>query len=328
MPRNMGCKVANELNIAERIALALLWAKCWCVAIMPHFVRYRIYAPIVYFFMYHVIRYRVKVVDSNLERCLPELSDVDRRVIRRRFYVYLSEIIISTLSLARESSWLDAYPRGRNEGDSEAVDREGTMEHLRKRLDGKTAIVFTAHYGLWEYIQFFPKFSDITSIGVYHPLGNKVFDALFKRLRKRHKTFTVPAKESVRFTIRHGKEYEGEVYILGLIADQNPPLLPDTQWYNFLGEETIFFDGGEKIALRLGVPVYYMYQVRHSAGHYELRYKDIWDGEESVEPHEITRRYVRHLDTTIRQNPELWLWSHRRFKKNRKNKEAWERRKR
>lgn len=307
----------NELNIAEKIAVWVLWAKCWTIAIMPHFVRYRIYAPFVRFVMRRVIRYRVAVVDSNLKRCLPELSDKEREEIREKFYTYFSEIVISTLSLARTSSWRSIFPKGKNIDDSVAAQTEGTMENMRARMerDDQSAIVFTAHLGLWEYILFFAKFSGITSVGAYHPLENKIMNELFKRLRSHEKSLTIPSNEVIRFAIRNGKRYNGEKYALGLIADQNPPLARDTNWYKFLAEETIFFEGGEKIAAKIELPIYYLYQLRTAPGRYEIRYKIVWDGKEKVEPTQITRRYVKLLEESIRNTPELWLWSHKRFKR-------------
>ncbi|MFR9555685.1 MAG: lauroyl acyltransferase, partial [Rikenellaceae bacterium] len=79
---------------------------------------------------------------------------------------------------------------------------------------------------------------------------------------------------------------------------------------------TIFFAGGEKIALNLNLPVYFIYQTRVGRGRYEFGYELIHDGVESVEPYEITRRYVEKLEAVIRANPHLWLWSHRRWKHN------------
>ncbi len=288
---------------------------------MPHFVRYRIYAPIVRLIMYRMAKYRVKVVERNLKRCFPERSDEERNEIKERFYTYLSETVISTLSLpCGWKNWRDAYPKGQNIGDKEAESKHGTLENLRRELNGESAIVLTAHFGLWEYIIFFEKFAGTTSIGAYRPLENKIIDELFRRFRTRKRAFALPSGELARFAMRHGKKYEGEGYILGLIADQNPLLKRDTKWYRFLATETIFFDGADRIAMKVGLPVYYMYQVRTAPGRYELRYENIWDAKEEIESGEITRRYVRHLNKSVRNTPELWVWSHRRFKKNK----AWQ----
>jgi KDO2-lipid IV(A) lauroyltransferase len=41
----------------------------------------------------------------------------------------------------------------------------------------------------------------------------------------------------------------------------------------------------------------------------------IWDGVSPTSDHEITGRYAQMLEEDIRRAPELWLWSHRRWKR-------------
>ena len=101
---------------------------------------------------------------------------------------------------------------------------------------------------------------------------------------------------------------------MGLIADQNPPRRPDSHWFRFLNQDTIFFDGGEKLALKCRLPVYFVRLERRRRGCYEMSFVPIYDGEEPVGPNEITERYVRLLEAEIRRCPELWIWSHKRWK--------------
>ena len=49
-------------------------------------------------------------------------------------------------------------------------------------------------------------------------------------------------------------------------------------------------------------------------GRYRMSFELIYDGTEEVAPNEITGRYVRKLEAMIREHPELWMWSHRRWK--------------
>ena len=37
---------------------------------------------------------------------------------------------------------------------------------------------------------------------------------------------------------------------------------------------------------------------------------------------ELTRRYVRYLEAVIRRNPDMWLWTHKRWKHSWKNEYA------
>jgi KDO2-lipid IV(A) lauroyltransferase len=76
----------------------------------------------------------------------------------------------------------------------------------------------------------------------------------------------------------------------------------------------LFFDGGEQLALKFGLPVYYLELERVKAGVYRHNYTLIYDGNEEVKPHQIMERYVRLLERTIQAKPEHWMWSHRRWK--------------
>lgn len=307
----------KDLNIFERVALEFLWAICWLIAHLPHFVHYYIFAPVVCFIFHRLIGYRRRVIDDNLRRSFPEKSESERAEIRRKFYVVFSEIAVGYIAMANRNAAYDIFPTIEDESDD--PDRALLLRELTR---GHSWIAMTAHFGMWEYFVMWPKFSDQRTLAVYHPLENKLADALFKRLRSHYKIDPLPAKESVRFIVKNGLEYKGESYTLGLIADQNPPLLPDSTWFRFLNQDTIFFEGGEKLARRASLPVYFAYQRRVGRGRYEFCYKPIWDGKEEVPPVEITRRYVVLLEQAIRENPHMWLWSHRRWKAKRGGRKA------
>jgi KDO2-lipid IV(A) lauroyltransferase len=53
---------------------------------------------------------------------------------------------------------------------------------------------------------------------------------------------------------------------------------------------------------------------RIKAGKYRGEVTLIYDGKQSVEKFEITERYVELLERDIRNQPEGWMWSHRRWK--------------
>lgn len=307
----------SGLKLWERIILEMVWAMCWLVGHLPHFVLYYILAPSLRFIIYRLIGYRKRIVDENLLRCFPEKSEAERAKIRDGFYTTFAEIMVSTIALTNKKCFERSFPTISVESD----DPDSALR-LRELTQGKSWIALTSHFGLWEYLLVWTRFADQHIMAVYHKLRSNIFDELFKRLRSQHyKVVPVPAKESIRFLVKHGKSYEGESYVFGLIADQNPPYRPDSYWFSFMGQDTIFFEGGEKMALKTKMPVYYAYQRRISPGCYEFYFKPIWDGVEEVEPTEITRRYVAYLEGQIRDTPELWLWSHRRWKVNRENAE-------
>ncbi len=287
--------------------MEIVWLLCRLVSFTPRWFRYYIVADIFYFVIYRICRYRMKVVDKNLRNSFPDLSDKERQKIRTKFYHYLAEVFVSTISLAGNKPHRAIIP----------TSDEGTpISRLKNLNEGRSCIVLTAHYGLWEYLLFWGQYADQTLVAVYHPLQNEIFDELFKRLRNHTNVMTIPSKDTVRFCVEHKDGVDGKGYLIGLIADQNPPRRPNSKWFKFLNQETIFFDGGEKLALKFNLPVYFVYQHRLRRGLYEFDFEVIHDGVEQVEPYEITRRYVEKLERVIRENPSLWLWSHRRWKHN------------
>lgn len=242
-----------KLTVLQRIGLACLWHGARLFALLPYWFKYYAVENLLYFLLFRCIRYRRRVVTTNLRNSFPEKSEAELRTIRRRFYRTLAEMIVDTIDLAR----IDERKVRRL---LEIDDYEG---HARA-TQGRDWIAMMAHFGCWEYCSYW---------GFYDPS---------------HKVVAV---------------YH--------------PLRPDSRWFRFLNQDTIFFDGGEKLALRCGLPVYFVRMERLRRGRYRMSFELIYDGEEQVAPYEITERYVRRLESMIRERPELWIWSHRRWKRKR-----------
>ena len=197
---------------------------------------------------------------------------------------------------------------------------KGFDEHY-KAVHGRDWIAMTAHFGCWEYCSYWGLYERSQMlVAVYHPLRSKVMERLYQRLRNYENSMTVAMKDSLRFYLRNREcGVDGKNLVMGLIADQNPPRRPDSHWFRFLNQDTIFFDGGEKLALRCKLPVYFVRMDRLRRGRYQMSFEPIYDGEEQVAEYEITERYVRKLEAMISEHPELWMWSHRRWKHKRTN---------
>lgn len=62
------------------------------------------------------------------------------------------------------------------------------------------------------------------------------------------------------------------------------------------------------------MPVIFMHIVKKKRGYYELEFSLISEHPRDEEPNAITARYATMLEKHIRDKPEYWLWSHRRWK--------------
>lgn len=289
----------------QRIGLEALWLGARVFAAMPYWFKYYVVENLIFVLLRYCLRYRMKVVKTNLRNSFPEKDGRELAVIRRRFYRTLAEIFVDTINLAGLTP-----EKGRS-----LLTVKG-LEEQKERVGGRDWIAMTAHFGCWEYCSFWGLY-DPTQIvvAVYHPLRSRIVEAFYQRLRNGDYATTVAMKESLRFYLRNrAGGIGGRNLVMGLIADQNPPRRPDSRWFRFLNQDTIFFDGGEKLALRCQLPVYFVKMERLRRGRYEMSFELIYDGKEEVAEYEITQRYVRMLEAEIRRRPELWMWSHRRWK--------------
>ncbi len=293
-----------NLSFWQKAGLESMWILCKFISVMPYFVQYYIIEEIIYFVVFHCVRYRRKLVTKNLKESFPEKSDKEIATIRRKFYRNLAEVIVNTVVMARM--------------DEEECKHRMVFtnnDEIVAILGDRNCIAMTSHLGCWEYYGFWGMWlPDHILVAVYHKIHNEVINELYKRLRDHESELPVASYDSLRFFIRNREGYEGKRLALGLISDQNPPRLPDSHWYRFLNHDTLFFEGSEQLATKFGMPVFYVRQRKVRRGYYEAHMEMIYDGEEKIEQHEMTERYVRLLEDDIKACPEMWVWSHRRWK--------------
>ena len=293
-----------KLNFWQRVGLESMWILCKFISVLPYFVQYYIVQELIYFVVFHCIRYRRKLVTKNLRDSFPEMSDAEIATIRRKFYRNLAEVMVNTVVMARMSK-------------EECMRRMvfTNYDEIIAILGDRNCIAMTSHLGCWEYYGFWGMWlPNHILVAVYHKIHNEIINELYKRLRDHERELPVASYDSLRFFIRNSKGYEGKRLALGLISDQNPPRLPDSHWYRFLNRDTLFFEGSEQLATKFGMPVFYVRQRKVRRGYYEASMEMIYDGVEQIAQYEMTERYVRLLEEDIKACPEMWVWSHRRWK--------------
>ena len=291
-------------DIYEDVVVALLWVICWTISILPRFIRYGVLVPLVAFVMRRVVRYRYGVIMRQLRNSFPDKSEDEIADICYRYYNHLAEMIVETLSLA-----------GMNDRRRTKSTEFNLSEDFHSVIEGKNVIVLTSHYGFWEIaLNLYLCTPNHHLVVAYRPLSNPIMDKLYKRLRNNREVDVVASKNFMRHYIANRNGVNGKNIIVGLISDQNCPVTKGCCWHRFLNHDSLFFDGGEQLAMKFKLPVFYLELERIGAGRYRHNYTQIFDGVEEVAPHEITERYVRCLERTIEAKPEYWMWSHKRWK--------------
>ncbi|RYZ92542.1 MAG: lauroyl acyltransferase, partial [Sphingobacteriaceae bacterium] len=176
---------------------------------------------------------------------------------------------------------------------------------------GRSVIGATGHYGNWEWTgQAFCMLTDKTRIIVYKPLTNKVFEDFFVNMRARFGGTLVEMKNTMRKMI----QFKKDLFISVLVADQTPVKHEAHYFTNFLNQPTAVFLGIEKLAKLIDAPVVFCNIQRIKRGYYTYTFVPLVSEPKQTDEHEITELHVKYLEEMIRQQPEYWLWSHRRWK--------------
>lgn len=293
----------EKISFSTKLCYYLLLGSCKAIGLLPYFVLYYMLAPFIYLVIYRLMRYRVKVVRTNLQNSFPERSVKELRSIERKFYHHLSELFIDTIDMSSMSK-KQLLKRMKLIGE-EAFDKE---------VEGKSWILTCSHYGSWEYFSFYCiRHPNIHVLGAYQPLHSKVFEMFYSYVRNRFGLEPTPMKSLYRKMIKLRKE--GELMVPALIADQSPAVTMNQEYYTFLNQPTYFVNGLQHLATGFSMPVYFFHITKLKPSFYEGRPICIYDGVEEVSNNEITRRYISILEKMIVERPELWLWSHRRWKR-------------
>ena len=128
-------------------------------------------------------------------------------------------------------------------------------------------------------------------------------------MRTRFGNGLYPMKETVKCMLRD----RGQVTATAFIADQTPA--PEhAYWTTFLHQATPVFWGTEKIAQKLDRPIIYLGIDRPRRGHYVMRFEPLVEDPKNTPEGLITELHTKRLEEDIRSRPEIWLWTHRRWK--------------
>lgn len=287
--------------IGYYIALPFLYG----IALLPFPLLYLL-SDAIYLLLYRVLGYRKPVVLTNLRNSFPEKSEAEIKAIASRFYRWFCDLTLETLKT------LTISPDKVKE--RVAFENVELLEDYARRK--QSIILVLGHFGNWELAG--ARYSQEKGIPqlyvIYHPLQNKWFDRLVHHMRTRHGTRLYTMKETSKSMLRDRHLLTATAFI----ADQTPA--PDrAYWMTFLNQDTPVFLGTEALSKKLGYPIVYISITRPKRGHYRMVAERLVEDPRAVPEGEITVTHTRRLERDICTHPELWLWTHRRWKHKRPN---------
>lgn len=273
----------------------------YLISILPFRILYGV-SNVLYILLYYILGYRKAVVLQNLRNSFPEKSDDEIKEICKRYYKYLCDLFLETfktLTVSKKTMQKHCY-----------FNPESKVFLDKLAAENKSAILVMGHLGNWEWG------GNTVSLQlkqqlyvIYHPISNKYFDWLVYNMRTRFGTKLIKMKN----TFRDMLENRDELNITAFIADQTPA--PESAyWTTFLNQDTPVFKGTELIARKINYPVIYARVVRVKRGYYEMFVDMLCEVPKATKEGEISELHTRRLEKDIIAQPEVWLWSHRRWK--------------
>jgi len=277
------------------------------LSLLPLRALYALSDGLIYPLMFYVIRYRRALSYRNLRTSFPDKSEEEILSIQKRFYHHLSDVIVEIIHSYRAT---DEQMREHIHFHSPDL-----LEQLAASNQG--VILLLGHMGNWEYTADIQKRFSLPNIqhyNVYRKQKSQSADRMMTQLREKRsgEGSCIEKRNLLRHLITIIKH--GGLFTVGLISDQKPSPGNDYYWTYFLNHDTAFLGGGEILARKYNLAVAFIKIVKPKRGQYEVYISTITDQPSATESYYITEQFARHLEQNIQQQPELWLWTHNRWK--------------
>lgn len=254
-----------------------------------------------YLFVYYVMRYRKNVVIENLKNSFPEKTEPEIQKTARLFYKHFSDLTLEVIKLGGMKE---------NQFRKRMIVKNGETVN-RYFEQGRSVVVLTMHYNNWEWSSCLPLFVKHKILGVYKPLHNHRYNEFMNKNREKMGAEMVSNSQVLRRVIKAQKE--NDPVFIWLAGDQTPPLFHKF-WLRFMNQEAMFYPGPAAISRRFNFPVIFQKTVKKEQGVYETAFEVLFENPENFSETEIMKAYIKKLEETIREQPEYYLWSHKRWK--------------
>ena len=278
----------------------LVYPLLWLISILP-FRLFYFFSDFVFIILYHVVGYRKKVVKENLRRAFPNKTKEEIQKIRKDFYRHMCDMfleMVKTLNLSKEEL-KERY-------------KIVNIEVLQEIVKDKSVLIVCSHYANWEWNVSINNYVNAKGYAVYQRIGNSYFDDLIKKIRAKWNTTLITQQETVKTVYRNVQN--GVISAYGMVSDQSPQVKRAQYWSEFMGVKVPIFNGPESMARKLDLAVVFLKVSKVKRGYYKAEFIPITTAGKQTKKNEITDRFLRLTEDQIREKPEYYLWTHKRWK--------------
>jgi KDO2-lipid IV(A) lauroyltransferase len=240
---------------------------------------------------------------GSLAIAFPEKSEAERVAIAHAMFVQLAQSALELAIGDKLDPLLETYVE---------LDAVSRATYDRALQSGTGAVFVTAHVGNWELLARRISRLPYPCATIIKESNDPRLSALIEKVRARGQLRTIwrgapgAAKAMLRLLKQGGA--------LGLLIDQDTRV--QGVFVDFFGKQAFTPRGAADLALRTGAAPLVGFIHRKPEGGHRLEISALalpeGEGEEAVV--ELTQRYTRAIEETIRRAPHEWVWMHRRWK--------------
>ena len=273
----------------------------WILSKIPFKLLY-LFSDLLFVMLYYVIGYRKKLVYNNLKLTFASKSHSELLKIRRNFYRHFTDIFVEMIKFFTISE--------------KEIDRRYRYTNLelfeKLKTDGKSIALVGSHYANWEWILSLPKSISYKSYAIYTPINNKYFNERIIRSRSKFGANLISTKKLLQ-TLEENKNNNIQA-LYGLLSDQSPSLRKTFYWSNFLGVKVPVHTGAEMVAKKYNMNVVFINTKKIKRGFYETSFELLTDNSTDFSDYQLTDLFLQKAENQIYSKPELYFWTHNRFK--------------
>ena len=270
------------------------------VAKLP-FICIYLLSDIFYLIIYYLVGYRKKVVLQNLKNSYPNKNPDELKKLTKRYFRHFSDITLETIKMY-----------GMNKADFDRRMQIKNADLVNQYFEkGQSVVILSMHYNNWEWGSSFSGKLKHKCLGVFKPLHNSSFNSYLNNVRGKHGLEMVSNSEILRRIIKAKKEKE--LILIWLAGDQTPPYYHKT-WYKFLNQETLFYLGTANIPHKFNYPVFFQNTIKTDRGMYQTEFELLFENPSEFNVSDIIKKYIEKMEEVLKNSPECYLWSHKRWK--------------
>lgn len=270
-----------------------------------------IISDIFYALMYFVFKYRKKVIVQNITTAFPKKTEKEIKTITKKFYRHFTDMIVESVK---------AFTISKKEIQKRYQYKNPELVN-KFAEQGKSIALVGAHLANWEWSTSLPLVLNINVFGAYNKLRNETFETKLRTTRER---FGVKGSKTSDFVNLINDNFNNKIQGAYILLSDQSPMIPKTfHWAEFFGVKVPVHTGAEMLAKKHDLVVINYRAKKIKRGYYEVDFELITDNPKEYQNYDLSEKFLRVTERNISEQPEFYLWSHKRFK-HKNSFEEWE----